>query len=180
MPGRDEFKRRFVRFVPACTSSEASGKRFQRIRPARLASEGAGRPRWRRLGRRGRIDCLEICLQLRRPRDCRLGDEAIITYRNWTVGWGSSCTVAPCGGPAVQLPDQLQVGKLFVACPLSREGTSSPHFSPAMETRSVSEGTGCDRVRPSLTLRVKMSICRQETPRATSKLAFRVGVRISG
>ena len=30
----------------------------------------------------------------------------------------------------------------------------------AMVTRSVSEGTGCDRVRPSLTLRVTMAIWR--------------------
>ena len=58
--------------------------------------------------------------------------EAKITCRNWTVGWdsmgwdsmgwgsmgwGSSCTVAPCVGPAVQLPDQLEIGKLFIACP---------------------------------------------------------------
>ena len=54
---------------------------------------------------------------------------------------------------------------LFEVAPLALAGR-------AIVTRSVSEGTGCDRVRPSLTLRVTMSICRRKAPRATSKLAF--------
>ena len=41
----------------------------------------------------------------------------------------------------------------------------------AMVTRSVSEGTGCGRARPSLTPRVTMSVCRRKAPRATSKTA---------
>ena len=41
-------------------------------------------------------------------------------------------------------------------------------------TRSVSKGTGCHLLHPSLTLRVTMAVCRRKTPRATSKLAIRV------
>ena len=45
----------------------------------------------------------------------------------------------------------------------------------AIVTRSVSEGTGCDRVCPSLTLRVMMSIGRRKAPHATSKSASEAG-----
>ena len=37
----------------------------------------------------------------------------------WSSSWSSSCTAALCGGPPVQLPDQLYAGKLFIGRPLT-------------------------------------------------------------
>jgi hypothetical protein len=63
---------------------------------------------------------------------------------------------------------------LFEAAPLALAGL-------AKVTRSVSEGTGSLRERPSLTLRVTISASRRKASLATSRLALRTQyVRLTG
>ena len=84
--------------------------------------------------------------------------------------------------PCREFPGECRYSQLYCSR-LESTQTRSASFDVAplvrarraIVTRSVSEGTGCDRVRPSLTLRVTMAICRQKAPRATSKSASEVG-----
>jgi len=75
------------------------------------------------------------------------------------------------GGRAARLPGQTTLGPrqrssvlgdVTLARIASLEVALLVLSRGAIVTRSVSEGTGCDRVRPSLTLRVTMAICRRK------------------